>query len=328
MRILVTGAAGFIGYHVVSHFLQNRPDLRMVAVDNMNDYYDVSLKLDRLANLEELAKEGNLEFLKIDLSDKQLVEELFTTNNFDVVIHLAAQAGVRYARVNPDSYLKSNIDGFYNVIDNSAAQKSRFIYASSSSVYGANSRKPFKEEDTIDSPMSLYAATKAANEAIAPAYFYTHGLKTIGLRFFNVYGAWGRPDMAYYKWADAITNGLEIEVRNNGDMWRDMTYIDDVVIAIDKLLFYYDWNIKHEVFNIGNEDPVKIGSVLEYLKEKLHAKHLTLRYTEKGSEEPVKTFANTDKLEKAIGFRPNTRYTDGLDNFISWYKGYTRKTSL
>lgn len=323
-KILLTGGAGFIGFHLTKYILEHYPDLVVVSIDNLNAYYDEDLKKGRLKQLEAL-NAGRWIFHKIDIVNKRDIERLFEEHKFSAVINLAAQAGVRYARENPDAYIETNLKGFFNIL-HAAAQKGveRFLYASSSSVYGANQEMPFRESHRITSPMSLYAATKSSNEMMAAAYFYTHGLKAIGMRFFNVYGPWGRPDMAYYKWAQALTTGDKIELRNDGEMYRDMTYIDDAVKAIAGLAFRYDWQgVTHETFNIGSGDPVKIADLLSYIQHKLGVKSANIDYVEKGSEEPLETFADTSKLQEAIGFVPDTHYKLGIDNFIQWFKEYS-----
>lgn len=322
MKILITGGAGFIGYHLGLNILQGRPDAELVVVDCLNDYYDPKLKKDRIESLTKTFKE-RVTFKKIDICDKDKIEDLFESHQFASVIHLAAQAGVTYARTNPEAYIRTNVVGFFNVIDAAARHRvNRFVYASSSSVYGSNSKMPFSEEDHCKNPMSLYAATKLSNEMISSSYFYTHKLKTIGLRFFNVYGPWGRPDMAYFKWTDAMVHNEPIEMRNKGEMYRDMTYIDDVVVAVSKIIFDYDWNtVSHEVFNVGNRNPVKMADVLQFIQQEL-AMQPTIVHTEKGSEEPIKTWADTEKLKNAISFVPNTDYRKGIRSFLEWYRGY------
>lgn len=320
-NILITGGAGFIGYSLTDYLLSNYPEVKVVLVDNLNQYYDTSLKRDRLKQLD-MENNPNLLFYELDIANKQAVDGLFREYQFTHVVNLAAQAGVRYAKVDPDSYIRSNIDGFFNVIDQSAKSNvDRFIYASSSSVYGANYSLPSKESEPCQSPMSLYAATKLSNESIAKSYMYTYGLKSIGLRFFNVYGPWGRPDMAYFKWTDAMKSGDEIEVRHNGEMWRDMTYVEDVIKVIVKVLNKDIATTTSDVFNVGNRNPVKIIDTLNYLGSRLSIEP-KIRFVEKGSEEPVKTYADTEKLQKFIGFTPDTPYKNGLDRFIDWHNQY------
>lgn len=321
-KILVTGGAGFIGFHLIRYISEKYPDCSIISIDNMNDYYDLSLKYNRLEELNKIS--GSLTFKKIDITDKAKIQDLFNSHEFSCVIHLAAQAGVRYARESPEEYIETNQKGFFNIINTAAEQKvERFLYASSSSIYGANQKMPFKETDKCDTPMSLYAATKLGNELLAASYFYTHKLKTVGMRFFNVYGPWGRPDMAYYKWTEALLKGKEVEIRHNGEMYRDMTYVEDAVIAASKIVFDYNWGeASFDVFNIGNREPVKIIDMLMYIKTKLGIDAMSLVHAEKGVEEPIKTFADTTKLRETFNFVPDTNYRDGLDNFIEWYKEY------
>lgn len=324
MNVLITGGAGFVGFHLTKYLLENYPEMSIVSIDNLNDYYDTTLKCKRVDWLKNHFDTGRFIFYKIDLNDRQGLEDLFDEYAFKYVVNLAAQAGVRYAKENPDSYIRSNIDGFYTLISISAARNiERFLYASSSSVYGANTSMPFKETDLVARPMSLYAATKLSNEAIASAYFYVHGMETIGLRFFNVYGPWGRPDMAYYKWAISLTNNDPIELRNNGEMYRDMTYVDDAVRCMAGLLIDSKPNTAPEIYNIGSRDPVKIGDVFDLIKSSLNVPDVHIVYKKKGREEPVKTWADTTKLKKRIGFVPTTNYTEGIGRFIDWYKEYS-----
>ncbi len=320
-KILITGVAGFIGYHLASGLLE-KGDIEVIGIDNLNNYYDINLKNSRLSNLN---KYTDFSFEKIDITDMATLEKCFTKHKFTHVVNLAAQAGVRYAKENPDAYVDANVLGFYNIIDmSSKTGVDRFLYASSSSVYGSNTSIPFRESDPTNSPMSLYAATKIANEAIASAYFYTNKINTVGLRFFNVYGPWGRPDMAYYKWTDALTNGTEIELRAKGQMWRDMTYIDDVVYAMISLLDSDFVQHEPKVLNIGNQSPVKISDVLDFLTKytKVNSK---IKHFNKGEEEPVKTWADTAALSQLIGYSPNTDYTVGLEHFLKWHKQYHKR---
>jgi len=260
----------------------------------------------------------------MDITNWNVLEELFRVEQFTTVINLAAQAGVRYAKLNPESYINSNINGFYNIAECSAKYDvGLLIYASSSSVYGANTKIPFEETDKCTSPMSLYAATKLSSENIAASYYYTHGLQSAGLRFFNVYGPWGRPDMAYFKWSKNLINGEPIELRDNGEMYRDMTYVDDVVKVIDTLSNQADKiDFQHSIFNVGNQDPVKVADMLQYIQKSLAPFRSEIQNVAKGSEEPSKTFAKTDLLKNTIGFAPDTHFEYGMNSFLVWFKQY------
>ena len=312
--VLITGVAGFVGFSLAK-FLTDTTDIKVTGIDNINDYYDTQLKEDRLNLLSD-----KIAFFKRDINDD--LSDIFEDGHFDCVINLAAQAGVRYSKKNPDVYIESNIVGFYNLMR--SAQKfniKKVIYASSSSIYGANKSLPFSESDQVSTPMSLYAATKLANENIASGFFYSFGIRTIGLRFFNIYGPYGRPDMAYFKWTDNIVHGRKIELNNNGEMWRDMTYIDDCVESIRRLILDDNTELSPEVYNIGNKDPVKIADLLSFISSELNTTPV-VRATEAGAEEPIKTWANTEKLAAKINFSPNTDYQYGTREFIKWYKEY------
>ena len=326
MKILITGGAGFIGYHLAKRLMAIE-DNDVVLLDIVNEYYDVNLKNNRLNDLKEAFPE-KYRLERIDLTDEKSINSLFENERFDVTINLAAQAGVRYARENPSVYIKSNVDGFFNVIDAARRNDCQLvIYASSSSVYGGNTKIPFEESDKTANPLSVYAASKQANESIANSYMATFGLKAIGLRFFNVYGPWGRPDAVYYKWSDAITDGTKLDLRDNGEMYRDMTYINDVVRSIEGLLKYgiEQKGPIHEVFNIGNENPVKMGDLLEFLTAQYGMQPSSIDSTPRGAEEPVTTRASTDKLKSAIGYAPNTPFEEGVADFVSWYRNYYSK---
>jgi UDP-glucuronate 4-epimerase len=322
--ILITGGAGFIGSHLTKYILDHHRDVSVVSVDNLNDYYDIRLKQARLDRLSPY--KDRFVFQQADITDDNKMGRLFDDYVFEGVVNLAAQVGVTYSRENPKSYVHSNIYGFTTIIDLVARHGVKnFLYASSSSVYGSNTTIPWDESQLCASPMSLYAATKLSNELIAQAYSSTHNLSSIGMRFFNVYGPWGRPDMAYFKWASALLSGDLIEIRNNGDMYRDMTYIDDVVIAIDKLLFGTQKPKKTEIYNIGNREPVCIKTVLNILERELGIKSNNIKYVAKRSEEPDRTYADTSKLLKAIGFQPDTSVDVGLFHFTEWLIEYIGK---
>jgi UDP-glucuronate 4-epimerase len=332
MKILVTGAAGFIGSHV-SHILLDRGD-EVVGLDNLNDYYDVRLKESRLQRLTAYAK---FRFVKLDVADRAGMEALFAAEKFDKVIHLAAQAGVRYSILNPHSYVDSNLVGFVNVLEGCRHNKvAHLVYASSSSVYGGNTKMPFSEHDSVDHPVSLYAATKKANELMAHTYSHLYDLPTTGLRFFTVFGPWGRPDMALFLFTKAILEGKPIDVFNYGNMKRDFTYIDDIVEGVIRVLDKpaavnpeYDpisadpatSNVPYRVFNIGNNNPVGlldyIGAIETALGRKAEMRLLPLQ----DGDVPA-TYANTDLLNDWVGFVPAVAVQEGVDNFIAWYRDY------
>jgi UDP-glucuronate 4-epimerase len=334
-KILVTGGAGFIGFHLVKKLLMS--DNQIVVLDNLNDYYDISYKLNRLEILglsnssrankkEESIKYSNLVFYKSDICDKEFVNVLFERYAFDMVIHLAAQAGVRYSIENPQAYIYSNIVGFHNIIESS--QKfgvKNFIYASSSSVYGDLSKLPFSENENVDKPTSLYAATKKTNELIAHTYSHLYGIRTIGLRFFTVYGPYGRPDMAYFTFTKSILSGEQIKVFNNGVLSRDFTYIDDIVKSIDHLiksikLDNYNFT-NYEVFNIGNSNPVKLLDFIKTLELHIGKKAIMiLSDMQKGDVHD--TFSDSNKLYSAFSFRPSVTLSEGLKLFVEWYKNF------
>lgn len=324
-NVLVTGGAGFVGYHLIKRLLNEGH--QVVSIDNLNTYYDIDLKNARLSELKTIDT-NNYTFYKADISDRDAMQAIFDDNPIEYVVNLAAQAGVRYARQDPNSYIKSNINGFYNVISLASKKNiKRFLYASSSSVYGASVKIPFSEDDGPMLPMSLYAATKLANESLASAYYFSDDLPVIGMRFFNVYGPWGRPDMAYYKWTKCLYEGSEVELRNDGEMWRDMTYVDDVVESITRLLFN---DLPNEsaprVVNIGNRNPVKISDMLHYISASLDIEPKILSMP-KGTEEPLKTWADTSRLSQLVGYSPDTDYQEGLDRFLEWYKQYFNETT-
>lgn len=335
MKILVTGAAGFIGYHVIQALLGQQHTV--VGVDNLNAYYDIDLKRDRIDNLGisknlELEKDtpnvgkNGFIFFKTDITHSIFIKELFRLNRFEVVIHLAAQAGVRYSITNPDEYVKSNIDGFYNILAASKENKiDHLIYASSSSVYGNTKKIPFSIEDDTSEPISLYAATKKANELLAYSYSHLYRMKTTGLRFFTVYGPWGRPDMAYYKFADAINKGDAIPVFNHGNLERDFTYIDDIVTGIlhmvSKGFVSNTKNNTYALYNIGNGKPVKLMNFIAVLEQKL-GKKAELQMLPMQDGDVHRTWANIDDLKNNYGYTPSTPIAIGLSHFITWHKKY------
>jgi len=335
MNVLVTGAAGFIGFHVAQKLLA-RGD-RVVGLDNLNDYYDVNLKLARLTQIENLP---GFTFAKMDLQDRPAMEALFKQHQFDAVINLAAQAGVRYSLENPHAYVDSNIVGFTNVLECCRHHKTgHLVYASSSSVYGMNSAMPFSIHDNVDHPISLYAASKKANELMAHTYSHLFGLPTTGLRFFTVYGPWGRPDMALFLFTKAILAGEPIKVFNNGQMQRDFTYIDDIVEGVVRVMDKTatpnpDWNgatpdpgtssAPYRLFNIGNNNPVMLTEFIAAI-EKALGKTAERELLPMQPGDVAATYANIEDLIEAVDYRPQTPIQVGIDNFIAWYLEHMHK---
>ena len=313
-RILVTGSAGFIGMHLCRSLLED--GYIVYGIDNMNDYYDVSLKEKRL---NVLCDYGNFIFNKVDISDLQDVERVFKKNKPEKVVNLAAQAGVRYSLENPHAYIQSNVVGFVNIIEACRNHKvSGLIYASSSSVYGGNKKMPFSVGDRVDKPISIYAASKKSNELIAYAYNHLYGLNTTGLRFFTVYGPWGRPDMAMYIFADKSRNGEKIPVFNHGKMKRDFTYIDDIVYGIRASI---EKNYSYEIFNLGNNCCENIMDVIDYIEKELD-KEAEINFMDIQLGDIEKTFANISNAKKKLNFEPKTSIKEGVPKFIKWYRSY------
>ncbi len=332
-RILVTGAAGFIGYHFVKRLCASGGS-EVLGIDNLNDYYDVSLKHGRLKALESCK---NFTFKKLDLADEKGMAALFADFKPEIVVNLAAQAGVRYSLDNPKAYLDSNLTGFLNVLEGCRHHGVRhLVFASSSSVYGANRKLPFSETDSVDHPVSLYAATKKGGELMAHSYAHLFGIPCTGLRFFTVYGPWGRPDMAYFKFTKAIVEGRAIDVYNNGDMKRDFTFIDDIVESVERVLEYipkanpsYDLMNPdpsqsadpYRIYNIGAHSPENLIDLIQIIEEEIGI-------TAKKNFLPMQpgdvyaTYADTDSLEAAVGFRPKTSLREGMKTFMEWYKDY------
>ena len=330
--ILVTGAAGFIGYYISKRLLND--DYEVIGVDNLNDYYDIKLKNTRL-NL--LKGNAGFSFHQIDISHKEKLEKLFRMHNINYVIHLAAQAGVRYSIENPDAYIQSNIIGTYNILEMCRHYPVKhLVYASSSSVYGANKKVPFEETDFVDHPVSLYAATKKSNELMAHTYSHLYQIPSTGLRFFTVYGPMGRPDMAYFGFTDKYFNGETLKIFNNGDfendMYRDFTYIDDIVEGIIRVLKTppKDEKPMHRVLNVGNNNPEKLMVFIETL-EKCLSISLNKNVEFKKEFEPIKpgdvhkTYASTKSLDSLVGFKPKTSIKAGLQKFTDWYVSYYKK---
>lgn len=330
MKILVTGAAGFIGFFVSKKLIAMGHEV--TGIDNINDYYEVSLKRDRLKNINST----NFTFRNIDLADSFNLNSIFKEKSFDYVINLAAQAGVRYSLEKPGDYINSNIVGFTNILEACRHYKIKhLIYASSSSVYGLNSNIPFSVKDNVDHPVSLYAATKKANELLAHSYSHLYNLPTTGLRFFTVYGPWGRPDMAYFSFTKSIIENRPIKIFNQGDMERDFTFIDDIVFGVTSLLDITakpdkNWYKKsnpasslapYRIYNIGNNNPIKLRNFISILEDKIGKKAEKI-YLDMQPGDMKKTFANVDELEKLIDYRPTTTLEDGIGCFVDWYKNY------
>lgn len=332
MKLLVTGAAGFVGFHLSNALLEN--DIEIVGLDNMNDYYDPQLKKDRLAILNE---KDNFTFYQIDLKDKADVDDLFEKEKPTHVVHLAAQAGVRYSIENPYAYVDSNLIGFMNILEacrNNPVE--HLLYASSSSVYGGNKIAPFSTNHNVDHPVSLYAATKKSNELMAHTYSHLYNIPTTGLRFFTVYGPFGRPDMAYFSFTNRILKGETIDVYNHGNMERDFTYIDDIVQGIEKLIdkapeSNADWDEEkddisesfapYKIYNIGNNSPIKLMRFIKALESAL-GQEAEKNYMEMQPGDVKRTYADMSDLENDIGFKPSTSIEEGLENFVNWYKEY------
>ena len=333
MKVLLTGVAGFIGYHVAIKLLARGDTL--IGVDNLNDYYDVRLKQARLDSIQAHNQAANFEFVKLDLAQQLPTASLFAKTQPDGVIHLAAQAGVRYSIENPHAYISSNIVAFTHVLEACRAVKPQhLVYASSSSVYGGNTKLPFAESDNVDCPVSLYAATKKANELMAHTYSHLYGLPTTGLRFFTVYGPWGRPDMSPFLFADAILNDRPIKVFNDGDMMRDFTYIDDIVEGVIRVLdkppakpatssLQANAGKPYRLFNIGNNQPEKLLDFIGLLEDAI-GKKAQKEFLPMQAGDVKITFADTSALEAWIGFKPKTTLQTGVVQFVDWYRTFYR----
>lgn len=339
--ILVTGAAGFIGSNLVKRLYQDNKNITVIGIDNMNDYYDVNIKKSRL---HELRKNESFVFIEGSIADKRLIDETFEKYNPEVVVNLAAQAGVRYSITNPDAYIESNLIGFYNILeacrhsyDNDKKGVEHLVYASSSSVYGTNKKVPYSTDDKVDNPVSLYAATKKSNELMAHAYSKLYNIPSTGLRFFTVYGPAGRPDMAYFGFTDKLRSGKTIQIFNYGNCKRDFTYIDDIVEGVVRVMQHAPEKITGEdglpvppykVYNIGNNNPENLLDFVQILSEELvNAKVLPEDYDFEAHKELVAmqpgdvpvTYADTSALESDFGFKPNTSLREGLRRFAEWY---------
>lgn len=333
-RYLITGVAGFIGFHLAKRLLDE--DCFVIGLDNLNDYYDVNLKKDRLNIIKQYNK---FKFYYADLQDKQALEKIFKENKIDIVVNLAAQAGVRYSLTNPEAYIQSNIVGFLNILEMCRHNKiEHLVYASSSSVYGMNVKMPFSVHDNVDHPVSLYAATKKSNELMAHTYSHLYNLPTTGLRFFTVYGPWGRPDMALFLFTDAIFNDKPIKVFNYGKMKRDFTYIDDIIEGVVRVLNNPphpnpNWDKEkadpgtssapYKVYNIGNNKPVELMEFIETLEKKLGKKAKKELLPLQDGDVP-ETYADIDDLVKDFGFKPNTTIEEGIEKFVEWYREYKK----
>ncbi len=347
MKILITGTAGFIGFHLVSKLIGN-PDVTIVGLDNINDYYSVKLKEDRLAEQGIVADEyakliqsnkfENYSFIKLNLEDLDGLKVLFESQHFDIVINLAAQAGVRYSLENPHAYINSNLAGFTNILECCKQNEIKhLIFASSSSVYGLNTKMPFAVEDATNHPVSLYAATKKANELLAHSYSHLYKLPVTGLRFFTVYGTWGRPDMSYYLFADAIRNNKSINVFNNGEMLRDFTYVDDVVKGIKNIVLQghkgsdAEWDSSnpkaqsssapYRIYNIGNNKSENLLKFINTLENEL-GKEAEKKFLPLQPGDVKATFADVSSLENDYNYKPSTTIEEGLKQFVNWYKSY------
>jgi UDP-glucuronate 4-epimerase len=332
MKILITGAAGFIGFHLARRFLQAGADV--FGLDNLNDYYSIQLKKDRLNLLQQ---EDRFHFEPIDLADEAALKAYFATQGFTHVVNLAAQAGVRYSLINPQSYISSNIVGFANLLECCRRHEvEHLVYASSSSVYGLNTQMPFSVRHNVDHPISLYAASKKSNELMAHTYSYLYKLPTTGLRFFTVYGPWGRPDMALYLFTKAITDGKPINVFNHGKMQRDFTYIDDIVEGVFRVVERIPepnprWNgqnpdpstspAPYKIYNIGNNNCVELERFISVLEQALGKKAIR-NYMDLQPGDVPATYADVDDLIRDVGFKPDTKIEDGIAKFIDWYLEY------
>lgn len=356
MIILVTGSAGFIGSNLVERLLTTESSIQVIGFDSVNDYYDVSIKKYRLNRLQQIAAqypENSYTFIKGNLADKTLIDRLFADYHFDVVVNLAAQAGVRYSITNPDAYIESNLIGFYNILeacrhsyDSDQSGVQHLVYASSSSVYGSNTKVPYSTDDKVDNPVSLYAATKKSNELMAHAYSKLYNIPSTGLRFFTVYGPAGRPDMAYFGFTDKLIKGETIQIFNYGNCKRDFTYIDDIVEGVQRIIHGAPQRKTGEdglpippyrVYNIGNSNPENLLDFVQILQEELvRAEVLPKDYDFTGHRQLVPmqagdvpvTYADTSALEYDFGFKPCTPLRDGLRKFAEWYAGYFSSIAL
>lgn len=329
MKILVTGSAGFIGFHLIKALLNQ--DCSIIGIDNLNPYYDVNLKNDRLKILSECSTEDTFKFIKLDLADRTAMANLFEDYGFDIVVNLGAQAGVRYSIEKPHEYVDSNLVGFVNILEGCRhAKVKHLVYASSSSVYGMNIKQPFSTLDRVDFPISLYAATKKSNELMAHTYSHLYNIPTTGLRFFTVYGPYGRPDMAYFSFTKKILAGEHIDVYNNGEMQRDFTYIDDIVEGIVRLIdkvpvpqqsIATTATAPYQIYNIGNNQPVTLRRFITAIEDACGKKAKENLLPMQPGDVPA-TYADIDELIDDIDFTPKTSIEDGIAKFVEWYKAY------
>ena len=329
MKVLVTGAAGFIGFHLTCALLERGDEV--VGVDNLNDYYDPRLKQDRLDVIGTHERAEAFTFLKEDIADRDAMAAVFVEHSFDVVVNLAAQAGVRYSLENPNAYVDANLVGFVNILEGCRRSKvGHLVYASSSSVYGMNVKQPFSIEDRVDHPISLYAATKKANELMAHVYSHLFGIPTTGLRFFTVYGPYGRPDMAYYKFTKAILSGDPIDVYNNGDMKRDFTHINDIIAGVVSVMDRVPRSesntisgskAPYKLYNIGSNQPVALGSFIEAIEDSCDRKAVK-NYLPMQKGDVHSTLSDTNLLKRITGYNPKTKYQTGINKFVEWYLNY------
>ena len=329
MKILVTGAAGFIGFHLIKALLKQ--DCFIVGIDNLNAYYDVNLKNDRLKILSEHSTEASFKFITLDLADRTAMASLFADYGFDIVVNLGAQAGVRYSIEKPHEYVDSNLVGFVNILEGCRhAKVKHLVYASSSSVYGMNIKQPFSTKDRVDFPISLYAATKKSNELMAHTYSHLYNIPTTGLRFFTVYGPYGRPDMAYFSFTKKILAGEQIDVYNNGEMQRDFTYIDDIVEGIVRVIdkvpapqqsIATTATAPYQIYNIGNNQPVTLRRFITAIEDACGKKAKENLLPMQPGDVPA-TYADIDELINDIDFIPKTSIEDGITKFVEWYKAY------
>lgn len=330
-KILVTGGAGFIGFYLTKALLERGN--QVIGIDNLNDYYDSQLKHNRLAILSGQPQAKNYQFIKLDLADRTGIEKLFSEHQFDIVVNLAAQAGVRYSIENPHAYVDSNLVGFVNILEGCRHSKVKhLVYASSSSVYGMNIKQPFSTDDRVDYPISLYAATKKSNELMAHTYSHLYSIPTTGLRFFTVYGPMGRPDMAYFSFTKKILNGETIDVFNNGQMKRDFTYIDDIVEGVVRVMEKIpepqgseitSAKAPYKIYNIGNNQPVSLRRFITAIETACGKKAKENLLPMQAGDVPI-TYADIDDLIADTGFKPSTSIEDGIGAFVEWYKGFNQ----